>query len=90
MPIEPEAMSPKQSHIAVILANNLGVAGFGSPMPQVGALSILLRSILGARKAGAQRIIVVVDSVKGPADTARPAANWPSASQRRVVPIHLR
>ena len=65
MPIEPEAISPKESHIAVILANNLGAAGFGSPMPQVGALPILLRSILGARKAGAQRIIVVVDSVKG-------------------------
>src|SRR5882724_3704582 len=61
MPIEPEGMSPKESHIAVILANNLGAAGFGSPMPEVGALPILLRSILGARKAGAQRIIVVVD-----------------------------
>src|SRR6266853_4210143 len=65
MPIEPEGISPKESHIAVILANNLGATGFGSPMPKVGALPILLRSILGARKAGAQRIIVVVDSVKG-------------------------
>ena len=53
-------------HTAVILATNLGAAGFGSPMPQVGALPVLLRSILGAQKAGATRIIVVVDRAKGP------------------------
>jgi uncharacterized protein (TIRG00374 family) len=54
------------SHIAVIFATNLGAVGFGSPMPQVGALPVLLRSILGAQKAGAARIIVVVDRAKGP------------------------
>ena len=70
-----ELISPKEppaeretahSHIAVILATNLGAAGFGSPMPQVGALPILLRSILGAYKAGARRVVVVVDRSKGP------------------------
>src|SRR5277367_5808946 len=76
MPIDSEPVSPTESqthsepahesHIAVILANNLGAAGFGSPMPQVGALPILLRSILGAYKAGAQRVVVVVDRAKGP------------------------
>src|SRR5277367_2780745 len=70
-----EPISPKESHAerevadphtAVIFATNLGAAGFGSPMPQVGALPVLLRSILGAQKAGAARIVVVVDRAKGP------------------------
>jgi phosphatidylglycerophosphate synthase len=50
------------SHVAVVLANDLG---FGSPLPQVGSVPVLLRSILGAAKAGAARIIVVIDRVKG-------------------------
>ncbi len=50
------------SHLAVVLAND---PGFGSPLPQVGSLPILLRSILGAAKAGAARIVVVIDRVKG-------------------------
>ena len=54
------------SHVAVILANNLGTFGFASPTPEVGALPILLRSILGAHKAGAARIVVVIDRAKGP------------------------
>jgi uncharacterized protein (TIRG00374 family) len=76
MPIEREPVSPTESqthtepalesHIAVILANNLGAAALGSPMPQVGALPILLRSILGAYKGGARRVVVVVDRAKGP------------------------
>ena len=74
MRIGPEPMSAKQAtsqstgrpHVAVILANNLGAFGSGSPMPKVGALPILLRSILGAQKAGASRIVVVVDEAKGP------------------------
>jgi uncharacterized protein (TIRG00374 family) len=76
MQIDPEPVLPKESlteretashpHTAVILATNLGAAGFGSPMSQVGALPILLRSILGAHKAGAARIIVVIDRAKGP------------------------
>jgi phosphatidylglycerophosphate synthase len=50
------------SHLAVVLAND---PGFGSPLPRVGSVSILLRSILGAAKAGAARIVVVIDRVKG-------------------------
>jgi len=34
-------------------------------MPEVGALPILLRSILGAHKAGASRIVVIIDVAKG-------------------------
>jgi phosphatidylglycerophosphate synthase len=52
--------------VAVVLANNLGTIGFGSPLPQVGAVPILLRSILGAAKADVARIVVVIDRAKGP------------------------
>ncbi len=75
MRVETEAMSLKEpqtgrestrhSHTAVILAHNLKADGFGSPMPEVGALPILLRSILGAVKAGAARIVVVIDRARG-------------------------
>jgi phosphatidylglycerophosphate synthase len=71
MPVVPEQISseelqntyasPRPSHLAVVLANN---PGFGSPLPQVGSVPILLRSILGAAKAGAARIVVVIDRVK--------------------------
>ncbi|HXM68517.1 MAG TPA: lysylphosphatidylglycerol synthase domain-containing protein [Candidatus Acidoferrum sp.] len=50
----------RRSHLAVVLANN---PGFGSPLPQVGSVPILLRSILGAAKGGAARIVVVIDRV---------------------------
>jgi phosphatidylglycerophosphate synthase len=72
MPVVPEQISSEElqntcasqrpSHLAVVLANN---PGFGSPLPQVGSVPILLRSILGAAKAGAARIVVVIDRVKG-------------------------
>jgi phosphatidylglycerophosphate synthase len=52
----------RPSHLAVVLANG---PGFGSPLRQVGSVPILLRSILGAAKAGAARIVVVIDRVKG-------------------------
>lgn len=52
-----ELESTRTSHIAVILANNVDI---GSAMPNVGALPILLRAILGAHKAGAARIVVVI------------------------------
>jgi phosphatidylglycerophosphate synthase len=58
--------SATRPHIAVILANNLSAFGFNSPMPKVGAVPILLRSILGAHKAGAAKIVVVIDPAKGP------------------------
>jgi uncharacterized protein (TIRG00374 family) len=67
----PEAQNKSElaghSHTAVILANNLhGGTSLGAPLPQVGGLPILLRAILGAQKAGAERIVVVVNRVKGP------------------------
>ena len=48
--------------MAVVLAND---PCFPSPLPQVGSLPILLRIILGAAKAGAARIVVVIDRAKG-------------------------
>jgi phosphatidylglycerophosphate synthase len=56
------ASQRRPSHLSVILAND---PGFVSPLPKVGSLPVLLRSILGAAKAGAARIIVVIDRVKG-------------------------
>ena len=44
-------------HVAVILAGG----SVGSTLLRVGALPILLRAILGAKRAGARRIAVVVD-----------------------------
>jgi phosphatidylglycerophosphate synthase len=62
-----KSASPGRSHTAVILANNLHDGdNLGSAIPQVGALPVLLRAILGAQKAGAARIIVVVDQLTGP------------------------
>jgi phosphatidylglycerophosphate synthase len=56
-----------RSHAVVILANHLHEGdNFGSTIPQVGALPILLRVILGAQKAGASRIVVVVNQLKEP------------------------
>lgn len=57
--------SRRHTHTAIVLANDLGL-DFASPMPQVGTLPILLRSILGAQKAGAARIAVLVERTKGP------------------------
>jgi len=54
--------SQRSSHLAVVLAND---PCFPSPLPQVGSLPILLRIILGAAKAGAARIVVVIDRAKG-------------------------
>jgi phosphatidylglycerophosphate synthase len=75
MRIRPEEISPSDStvesastegsHVAVILANHLEPCGCGSSMPEVGALPIALRSILGAKKAGAARIVVVVHRANG-------------------------
>jgi len=56
------ASQRRPSHLAIVLAND---RGFGSPLPKVGAVPVLLRSILGAAKAGAARIVVVIDRVKG-------------------------
>ncbi len=73
--IGPEPISSKElaairwqraAHVAVVLANNLGAMGSSSSLPEVGAVPILLRNILSAAKAGAARIVVVVDRAQGP------------------------
>jgi phosphatidylglycerophosphate synthase len=56
------ASQRRPSHLAIILAND---PSFGSLVPKVGSVPVLLRSILGAAKAGAARIVVVIDRVKG-------------------------
>ena len=56
------ASQVRPSHLAVVLAND---PVFASPLPKVGSVPVLLRSILGAAKAGAARIVVVIDRVKG-------------------------
>jgi phosphatidylglycerophosphate synthase len=56
------ASQRRPSHLAVVLAND---PGFGSALPKVGSVPVLLRSILGAAKAGAARIVVVIDRPKG-------------------------
>ena len=62
----PETKSASRgSHVTVILANTLACGGLGSRLPRVGALPVLLRAILGAQKAGARRIAVVVDREAG-------------------------
>ncbi len=51
---------------AVILADRLyGYCGPQTPLPSVGATPIPLRIILGLRKAGFQRIVVVTDRMTG-------------------------
>ena len=58
----PEAQSAVgRSHVAVILANKKACGSLGPRLTCVGSLPVLLRAILGTRKAGAQRIAVVVD-----------------------------
>jgi phosphatidylglycerophosphate synthase len=64
--LQPAIPQQRPSHLAVVLANNLGALGFSSPLPQVGAVPILLRGILSAAKAGAAGIVVVIDRAKGP------------------------
>jgi phosphatidylglycerophosphate synthase len=52
-----------QGRAAVILAHNLNSDGsLGARLPKVGALPVLLRAILGAQKAGAGRIVVVLNA----------------------------
>ena len=55
-------------HVAVILAGNMNEdSSFQSRLAEVGALPVLLRAILGAQKAGAARIVVVVNQTTRPA-----------------------
>src|SRR5262249_40223037 len=61
-----DSVSVGPSNVAVILANNIGSFGSASPLPEVGTLPIVLRSILGAQRAGFERIVVLVNSAKSP------------------------
>jgi phosphatidylglycerophosphate synthase len=65
IPIAEQPTQTKQrggrSNIAIILADSLNGGSFQSRLSEVGALPVLLRAILGAQKAGAARIILVVD-----------------------------
>jgi phosphatidylglycerophosphate synthase len=60
--LQSTSTSRRPSHLPVILANN---PGMNSPLPQVGSVPVLLRSILGAAKTGAARIVVVINRVEG-------------------------
>ncbi|HWC17707.1 MAG TPA: lysylphosphatidylglycerol synthase domain-containing protein [Terriglobales bacterium] len=52
------------THLAVVLADSSH--GLAAPLVRVGTVPVLLRAILGAKKAGADRIVVVIDPVTGP------------------------
>ncbi len=53
--------------VAIILANGmLGSDATEASLTKVGTLPVILRSILGLQKAGAKRIIICVDALKGP------------------------
>ena len=56
--VEHDADRTEHGHTAVILAQKLPAHAL---LARVGELPVLLRAILGARKAGAGRIVVVVD-----------------------------
>jgi phosphatidylglycerophosphate synthase len=60
--------TPLTLKVAIVLANqaasNLDLSH--SALAEVGALPLVLRAILSARSAGADRVIVVVDPVNGP------------------------
>ena len=68
--------TPLTLKVAVVLANqaasNLDLSH--SALAEVGALPLVLRAILSARSAGADRVIVVVDPANGPAIRRRLAS----------------
>lgn len=64
---ENQRLPGAHDHVAIILGNNAqGYTRFGAPLPHVGALSVLLRAVLLARKAGASRIIVATGRLSAP------------------------
>jgi len=65
----PASESPAgiRSHVAVIIANTSHDRSTFEPcLASVGALPVLLRAILGAKKAGARQIVVIVNPATGP------------------------
>ena len=61
--VRARADQARQGHAALILAHAIPA---DSNLARVGALPVLLRAILGAQKAGAGRIVVVVDPAAAP------------------------
>ena len=76
--VENDADRTEHGHTAVILAQQIPAHAI---LARVGELPVLLRAILGARKAGAGRIVVIVDRA---AATAGPGciATYGAASRR--------
>ena len=66
----------------IILAQGLPV---DSLLARVGALPVLLRAILGAQKAGAARIVVIVDPAAARRVQEELAAYATASRQRRVA-----
>ena len=68
--------APLMLKVAIVLANqpasNLDLSH--SALAEVGALPLVLRAIISARSAGADRVVVVVDPVTGPAIRRRLAS----------------
>jgi len=64
----PTTNKPARASLTAIILGTNSRIGFnnGSQLPFVGALPVLLRTILGVRKAGVSRVVVVVDSVEFP------------------------
>ena len=87
---EAQRLPGAHDHMAIILANNAqGYTRFGAPLPHVGALPVLLRAILSARKAGASRIIVAMNRVSAPwieRELLRAHATIDSHRSNRIVP----
>lgn len=55
-----------RAHAVIVLAHSYTDGDFACRSPQVGALPVLLRAIVGAQKAAASRIVVVTDALRGP------------------------
>lgn len=62
-----EASQPLMK-VAIVIANRLpkGICGSDPLLANVGAVPLVLRAILSANNAGAERVIVAVDPVEGP------------------------
>jgi phosphatidylglycerophosphate synthase len=79
-------------HTAIILAQ---ATPADSLLARVGALPVLLRAILGAQKAGAERIVVVVDpaeALKIPEELRRTrrlpnSVEWRAPLAREIAPV---
>lgn len=61
---EEQMIPAKETQVTIILADSSH--GVAAPLTRVGAVPVLLRAILGAKKAGSNRIVVVIDYVSGP------------------------